>query len=116
MDDGGQFAALARDFGQVANEAGPIARAAVRKTTLDIQADAQVLVPVDTGNLRSSISVAFRGNAAYAEGIVGPTASYGVFVELGTSRMAAQPYMGPAFDRRAPVLEQVMAQIVDRFG
>ena len=32
---------------------------------------------------------------------IGPTASYGEYVELGTSRMAPHAYLGPAFDRHA---------------
>jgi hypothetical protein len=44
-------------------------------------------------------------------GEVGPTVDYGMFVEAGTSRMGPQPYMRPAFDRRAPILEQILEQL-----
>jgi hypothetical protein len=33
---------------------------------------------------------------------IGPTASYGIYVELGTSRMRPQPYLGPATEKHAP--------------
>jgi HK97 gp10 family phage protein len=72
----------------------------VVKTGHDVVRDAQAMCPVDTGNLRSSISVDFRYNGLEFE--AGPTASYGRFVEEGTSRMAPHAYLGPAFDRNVP--------------
>ena len=39
------------------------------------------------------------------------TVDYGAHVEFGTSRMAPQAYMGPAFDRHAAAFEQAMAHI-----
>ncbi len=81
---------------------GGAASAILRKTAMDIEGDAKAAAPVDTGNLRNSISTSVEGDgrsgAMSAE--IGPTAEYGVYVEYGTSRMGAQPYLGPAFDRR----------------
>jgi hypothetical protein len=65
----------------------------------------QARTPVDTGNLKSSESVDVAGLRFEA----GPTADYGEYVELGTSRMAAEPYAGPAFD-------QELGGIVDALG
>ena len=48
--------------------------------------------PVDTGRLRASISHARDDNAAY----IGTNVEYAAFVELGTSRMKARPYLRPA--------------------
>lgn len=113
---------MAADFTEVfrlaadLSKAGPIAtlRAAdaIAKTALDIERDAKMLAPVDTGYLRNSISVDVGGTAwgrLHAE--IGPTAEYGVYVEYGTSRMAPQPYLGPAADRNGPLLEAAFAQI-----
>lgn len=86
----------------------------MRKTTQGIIRDAKTLAPVDTGNLRNSISATVTGdgrtNRMTTE--IGPTASYGIFLELGTSRMAAQPYLFPAADRWEPVFAQAMAQVI----
>lgn len=93
--------------------AGPLAQAkakqAIAKTAYDIEADAKAKAPVDTGNLRNSIGTDITDGGYAAE--IGPSASYGAYVEMGTRHMAAQPYLGPAFDRRAPGLEQAMLQI-----
>ena len=71
----------------------PAARV-TEKAARDIERDAKAFAPVDTGNLRSSIStdVTVTGRSVLAE--IGPTASYGEYVELGTSRMAPHAYLG----------------------
>lgn len=106
---------IAVDLGNLGHEALPLARVAVQKTAADIKADAQAFVPVDTGNLKNSISYETRELADAVVGEIGPTAEYGVYVEFGTSTQAPQAYMGPAFDRRAHLLESALAQIADRF-
>ena len=72
------------------------ARAAVAKTRLAIHATAQIYAPVDTGQLMGSMSSESTHGGMGAE--IGPTAEHGIYQELGTSEMSAQPYLGPAFD------------------
>jgi len=67
----------------------------VAKAALDIQAHAQTRAPVDTGNLRASIRAQKVGPTSWRV-LVG--ADYGIYVEMGTRHMAAQPYLGPAVD------------------
>lgn len=57
-------------------------------------------VAVDTGFLRSSASLDVENNGL--GWVVGPTAEYGDYVERGTSRMAPQPALRPAYDQRVP--------------
>lgn len=85
------------------------ARKVISKASSDITRDAQRAAPVDTGNLRSSISREVRGLQAE----IGPTASYGIWVELGTSRMAPQPYLFPALDKNLPAMEAAMTAITE---
>ena len=87
----------------------PRASAVVRKVALDTEADAKQLAPVDTGNLRNSITTAVQGDGLRAAVVA--TASYAPFIELGTSRMAPQPFMGPATDRNKPKFYDAMAQL-----
>ena len=47
---------------------------------------------VDTGRLRNSITHATDENTAY----IGTNVEYAPFVELGTSRQRAKPYLKPA--------------------
>lgn len=53
---------------------------------------AKSLCPVDTGRLQSSINVQSGGNTA----VISADTEYAAFVEFGTSKMSAQPYLVPA--------------------
>lgn len=98
---------LALDVGTLSTRGLQLARVALAKTAADIERDAKAFVPVDTGNLRASISRTVEGLTAE----IGPTASYGAYVEYGTSRQGPAAFMGPAFDRHAYKLERALAQI-----
>lgn len=50
--------------------------------------------PVDTGRLRNSITNAVRADEESV--YIGSNVEYAAFVELGTSRMKARPYLKPA--------------------
>jgi HK97 gp10 family phage protein len=69
------------------------ANEAVQGAGIECEAEAKQACPVDTGRLRSSI--------AYTPGdlecTVGTPVEYAAFVELGTSKQKAQPYLFPAF-------------------
>lgn len=65
----------------------------VRRTALSIEAQAKISAPVDTGFLRNSISTSFPDELT---GVVSVGAEYGIYVEMGTVRTAAQPYLLPA--------------------
>ena len=109
--DMSQVNALSIDLGHAGARIVPLARVVIAKTGTDTVADAKILAPVDTGFLQGSI-----GMDLDADGLgftAGPTAGYGGFVEDGTSRMAAQPYMGPAFDRRVPAAVAALAQAAE---
>ncbi len=60
---------------------------------LQAEGYAKMLCPVDTGNLRNSIThtVDGVGQKAY----IGTNVEYAPYVEFGTSRMRAQPYLQP---------------------
>lgn len=92
---------------------GAKAAAATRKTTANITRDAKALAPVDTGNLRASIGSTITGDGRFGvlRAEIGPTASYARHVELGTSRMRAQPFLRPATDRHLPGWYAALSQI-----
>lgn len=62
--------------------------------------------PVDTGNLRASITheVDAGGNAVY----IGTNVEYAPYVELGTSRQKAQPFLRPAASEHGAQYRQVL--------
>ena len=65
---------------------------ALEKIGLVAEGYAKRLCPVDTGRLRNSITHADDGEAEY----IGTNVEYAPYVELGTSRTRAQPYLKPA--------------------
>lgn len=65
---------------------------ALERIGMQAEGYAKDLCPVDTGNLRNSITHTSDGKAAY----IGTNVTYGKYVELGTVKMAAQPYLRPA--------------------
>jgi len=60
---------------------------------------AKALCPVDTGRLRSSIAVTTDPTSSGLVVSVGSNVEYAGYVENGTSRMRARPYLRPALDQ-----------------
>lgn len=110
-----EVAALGSRLQTAGGRVGAKAAAALRKTAYDIEADAKALAPVDTGNLRNSISTTITGDGRMGVMTVevGPTAEYGVHQEYGTSTQPGTPFMGPAFDRRVPLYTAALAKIAE---
>ena len=106
-----EFARLAADLDRHAEALRDRASAVVRKTVFDTMADAQTLAPVDTGNLKGSITTEVRPGDLV--GVVEATADYAAFVEFGTSRMRPQPFMRPAQDRNTEPFMQALAQLIE---
>ena len=92
---------LARDLTAAGPKVFVPASRVTEKAARDIERDAKAFAPVNTGNLRSSISTTVTVSRSSVAAEIGPTASYGGYVELGTSQIAPHAYMGPAFDRHA---------------
>ena len=56
---------------------------------------AKLICPVDTGRLRNSITHEQEGK--YTE-LIGTNVEYAPYVEMGTQRQKAQPYLKPAVE------------------
>lgn len=77
-----------------------------------VETYAKIAAPVDTGFLRSSITV---DEVTPMEAIIGPHTDYAEHVEFGTSRMEAQPYMRPALDEHENEIVDAVAATVAAF-
>lgn len=109
------FNELAADLTKASVSAAQKALLAVQKTAKEIESGAKQRAPVDTGNLRNSITTSLSdgAGAGASEATVSAGAFYSPFVELGTSRMAPQPFFGPAVDEATPGFEQAMAELLE---
>ena len=114
--DASELRKLGADLGAIPKTAGALAQTVVKKTAKNIEATAKTLAPVDTGFLRSSIKTSdlrsVSQDSPAAEVRAG--ANYAVYQELGTSRMAPQPFMNPAADRHEPAFMQAMEQLAGK--
>lgn len=77
-----------------------LARAAAitEKAALDIEARAKAQAPVQTGFLKSSIEASGKST----DWQVDARAEYAIFVEFGTRRMGARPFLIPALEAVRP--------------
>lgn len=91
-------------------------KAAIAKALADIGAKCETYAkqdcPVDTGNLRNSLSYSVNIGDNYVD--IGTRVEYGKYVECGTSRMKAQPFLKPAAENHASewksIVENAMKQ------
>lgn len=74
---------------------GPVAKDLQRRA-LRVETAAKRACPVDTGRLRSSITQRLANDAQGLLAVIGTNVTYAPYVELGTRRMAPQPYLRPA--------------------
>lgn len=77
-----------------------------------VETYAKINAPVDTGFLRSSITV---DEVTPMQAIIAPHTDYAEHVEFGTVRMAAQPYMRPALDEHEGEIVQAVRDTVAAF-
>lgn len=68
---------------------------------------AKAITPVDTGRLRASIHTDVQGNSSQAEGSTGTNVEYAPYVEFGTSKAKAQPYLRPAARIVKPKIDRI---------
>ena len=83
-----------------------------------IETDAKRRCPVDTGRLRASLTtdVEREGKTTFVLK-VGTNVEYASFVENGTSRMAAQPFLRPAVDAKAKdVVDEIRESIREQIN
>ena len=113
--DVSQLRVFAADLRTESGRVGTKGALVIRAVAARIERDARILAPVDTGALRNSVTTTTTGDgrSARATAEIGPTQSYGGYVELGTSRALGQPYLFPAADRHEPAFYSAVAQIID---
>ena len=71
-------------------------RIALMRNALKVELAAKEMCAVDTGRLRGSITTDKRYIQKFLV-MVGTNVDYGIYVEFGTKKMDARPYLFPAF-------------------
>jgi HK97 gp10 family phage protein len=121
-------------FPQLMEAIHQAANKAVRKAAFDIAAHEQDNAPVQSGFLKSSIYSEFADSSTYGQGVQGEGellpeidkaeddttayvavgAEYGVYVNYGTSKMTARPFVEPAVEAVRPGFESAMAKLEEK--
>jgi HK97 gp10 family phage protein len=99
---------LARDLETAGRNAPKAVDLVLSNAAQFILVQMKQMVPVDTGRLRSSIVV----QGSPGRYVVGPVGvAYAAYVEFGTSRMHAQPYVRPAVQKYLDELGEQAAKV-----
>jgi HK97 gp10 family phage protein len=101
---------------ELAARAPKVAAGVIRATVGEIEADARQRVPVDTGALRDSIQGRVINQQAGEVVAGGGAVDYAGYVEEGTVKMPARPYMHPAADAARPRFEAAVARAIAGLG
>lgn len=88
----------------------PNAAKIVNTYGLNVASEAAQNAPLDTGALRNSITSESQMTDELTF-TVQDGVEYGIFQELGTSKMAAQPFLIPALEHWAQRFEQAFAEL-----
>lgn len=83
--------------------------ALVKAVAFGVEAQAKLNAPVLTGFMRNSIE-AEEGEDPLSW-LVSVYADYGIYVELGTSRAAAQPFLVPSVERSMQVYRELWRRL-----
>lgn len=90
----------------------PLTKAAmgrgVQKAALKVEGDAKLAAPVDTGALRSSINTSGSSSSDSVTASVGTNLEYAPYVELGTSKSKAQPFLQPSLQKNKKIATQIV--------
>lgn len=82
----------------------------VKSNTSNMTANMQNLAPVDTGNMKRSITSEFTDGGF--TGTTEPHTDYAGYVEYGTRFQAAQPFVKPAFDVQKKVFKNDLERLL----
>lgn len=74
----------------------------------------QNTVPVDTGDLRESCYAEIDVTSGNIRLVIGAGMPYAIYVELGTFRNAAQPYIRPTFDYIVSIIPEILNNEIAR--
>jgi HK97 gp10 family phage protein len=105
---------LLRQLEQVGSEAERVKKDALLAGAEVVQQAASERAPRDTGKLAENIVISDIKEDGTVD--IGPDRDrfYGLFLEFGTSNMAARPFLQPAFEENKEQVQQKMADVIRR--
>lgn len=98
---------LSSNIGQIKKEAAEAILRGLEACGLKAEGYAKKLCPVDTGNLRNSITHDTAEESGDLVEYIGTNVEYAPYVELGTLRTKAQPFIKPAVEDHADQYKRI---------
>lgn len=105
------MAKLRSNLTHIALQAPEAAKEALLQTAADIVDMTKQLSPVDTGALKQSYGAVPIDSTAIQ---IGSDKEYAPYVEYGTSEMAAQPHLTPAFLQNEETFKKRLTEAAQR--
>lgn len=93
---------------RIAGQLDPRAAQVIKIAAMETEDGAKQNAPVDTGALKASIYTKLSGLSAE----IGASVEYAIYQELGTSKMAAHPFLIPSFELARKRLLEAWGQLV----
>jgi HK97 gp10 family phage protein len=97
---------------QIGEQAEAVKKKALEEGAEIIRAEVESMAPRGQGNdhMADGIITNIKNNVA----VIGPGAEfyYAHFLEFGTKKMAAKPFMGPAFESKKREAKDKMAEVI----
>lgn len=78
-----------------------------------VSGEAKLRAPVDTGELKGSLGEQVVNDNQVD---IGTSVHYSDYVELGTSRQQAQPYLLPAFEENIEEIKGIISERISELG
>lgn len=108
--------ALIRDLTGTTKKACNAAAEELKKTALEVESTAKQNITsngtVDTGRLLGSVKTKIKESNGSIEAEVGTNVEYANYIEYGTRKMGAKPFLNPAFDSKTEGLHERIRQAV----
>jgi HK97 gp10 family phage protein len=105
---------LVRQLERLGAKAEQVKKDALQAGAEIIQKAASEKAPKDTGKLAKNIVISDINEDGTVDIGPDPDRFYGRFLEFGTSKMAARPFLQPAFEENKDQVQQKMAQVIRR--
>lgn len=100
------FSDVIKELGISAKDAVNASNNEIKVTALAIERNAKQKAPLDTGRLRGSITHNFSESMGGVEADIGTNVEYANYIEYGTRKRAAKPFLNPAFNEETQDLER----------
>jgi len=91
----------------ILNEADRLIKQKLTLAALLVERTAKQLCPVDTGTLRRSITHVIAPDRKSAS--IGSNVEYAPYVEMGTVKMTAKPYLRPALEANRAQIKRIFS-------